>query len=155
MDVSVEHFNRMMLRYVGKDESRDPVTKAMTGIANSKGDIYSLHEALPALRPLFECTYQVGAIGFIFPPVNNVRWVGNQMDNISISAIDLGTTIAIHPMLHDALGINVSVGLDGSGASRAVKAHPFVDTRALHPPRSLALSPAGHLAGAFRFAHTQ
>lgn len=108
MDISTAHFNQFMFRYIGRDVSVDPITRAMNELAEGHGDIYSLHDALPTIRVLLESLYQVGAIGFVFPPVHNVRWVGNQMDHLSASAIDLATVIVVHPMLHDTLGINAS-----------------------------------------------
>jgi len=110
MDITTHHFNTFMLRYVGREISKDPVTRAMVELAEGNGDVFNLHDGLSAMRELFESAYKVGALGFIFPPIQNVRWVGNNMDHLSSSAIDLNTILVVHPMLHDTLGINATQG---------------------------------------------
>ena len=82
----------------------------MVELAEGNGDVFNLHDGLSAMRELFESAYKVGALGFIFPPIQNVRWVGNNMDHLSSSAIDLNTILVVHPMLHDTLGINATQG---------------------------------------------
>jgi len=107
-EFSVESYNALALKYIVREDGIDPVTAEVIALANRKGDVPSIYDALPALRKLLECAYVVGAIGFISPPSSSVRWSGNQMDQFSSSSIDLDTIVVIHPMLAEALGVNTT-----------------------------------------------
>lgn len=101
--------NHQTLKYVSRDKSHDEVTRAFISLADKQGDSASVAQALGALRPLLSALFKVGAIGFIRPPAGAVIFAGNQPSGFSESAIDLDTTVVIHPMLYAALGVNAAV----------------------------------------------
>lgn len=107
-DISVESINRLTLKYVSRERKLDDVTGHFHALAE-KGDLASVAQTMVAVRPLLSALYKIGAVGFIRPPASSVIFAGSQPGGFPDSAIDLDTTIVIHPMLHAALGINTAV----------------------------------------------
>lgn len=107
-DISIHQINKQLLKYFGKDASKDPVSASMVKLVNAKGDVSAAYEASAQLQKLLYALFAVGAVGFIFPPANHVVWAGNQFGGMSETAIDLETVVVIHPMLANALGVNVN-----------------------------------------------
>lgn len=107
-DILPDRYNNFALKCMAREGSADPVTIATVAMAARTGHVSNIFDALPSIRLLCECIYNVGAVGFILPPASGIRWAGNQMDQFAASSIDLDATIVIHPMLVEALGINAS-----------------------------------------------
>lgn len=107
-DISIHQINKQLLKYLGKDISKDSVSMSMVKLVNAKGDVSAAYEASVQLQKLLYALFAVGAVGLIFPPANHVVWAGSQFGGMSETAIDLETVIVIHPMLANALGVNVN-----------------------------------------------
>lgn len=107
-DISCTEINKQLLKYFGREDSKDRVSREMASLAATKGDVASTYESLSGLRPLLMSAFTAGAIGFIFPPANHIIWAGSSLGQVSESGIDLTTIIVIHPMLAHALGTHIN-----------------------------------------------
>jgi hypothetical protein len=108
--ISVAHVNNHLLRMFTLDSPKivlDPVTKAALRLVEAGGDIANITQALEFMRVLFGCLFRVGAIGIKQPQHGRIIWNDEPGLAATGETVELGSTIAIHPMLYGALGTQV------------------------------------------------